>query len=87
MGTQQLSHSRKNELRQNAQNIQKKLDAYDKQFKAKISEKILQEAAKINLEAAKDENGQRINYIVHVFADGANGKVSIQIVKNFIQKT
>jgi len=55
-------------MREVVKNIQKQLDALEKQVTALIAEKVLQEAKKLNETVEGD-------VAVHIFSDGANGKV------------
>ncbi len=62
-------------MREVIKTIQKQLDAFEKQANAMIAEKVLQEAKELNEKL--DECG---SVVVHVFSDGANGKVGKKAV-------
>lgn len=68
MNQQLVPYWRKDAMREVIKSIQKQLDSLEKQVAALIAEKVLQEAKNLNETVEGD-------VAVHIFSDGANGKV------------
>uniref|UniRef100_A0A1I8AFG7 Alanine--tRNA ligase n=1 Tax=Steinernema glaseri TaxID=37863 RepID=A0A1I8AFG7_9BILA len=69
MNPLQMPYWRKDAIRKKAKEVQKTLDGYDRQAKAVIEKKVLEEAKQL----MEEFNGDR-KFLVHVFSKGANGK-------------
>ncbi|KAI1730704.1 tRNA synthetases class II (A) domain-containing protein [Ditylenchus destructor] len=69
LNTLQLPYWRKDAIREQAKNLQRLLDSYDRQAKAAVTDKLVQEAKALNTELAADSQP-----VVHVFSNGGNGK-------------
>ena len=74
LNPQILPYWRKDAIRETATGLQRLLDTYDRQAKAAVAEKILQEAKTLNSGLAADTK-----VLVHVFGNGAHGKVGSSV--------
>uniref|UniRef100_A0A0N5AUZ2 Alanine--tRNA ligase n=1 Tax=Syphacia muris TaxID=451379 RepID=A0A0N5AUZ2_9BILA len=66
----QLPYWKKEEIKLQAKDMQRKLDKANRQAKAAVAEKIISEAEELNTSLSNEEK-----FFVHIFGPGANGKV------------
>lgn len=69
LNPQQMPYWRKDAIREQAKNLQRLLDSYDRQAKAAVADKIVEEAKALNSKLTPDSKT-----VVHMFSGGGNGK-------------